>query len=121
MQSVDLNTLRQERIKCLEWKNIKPLWEAIEALPNPKGTKIEVGDTIKISPQNLSAKEEEFIYETAKRLQPWRKGPFLNGGYTIFGEVISGKEVVRKIENTQTGRADRPLTNQVILKAIVKE
>ena len=45
--------------------------------------------------------------------------PFLNGGYTIFGEVISGKEVVQKIENTKTGRADRPVEKQVITKAIV--
>ena len=46
--------------------------------------------------------------------------PFLNGGYTIFGEVISGKEVVQKIENTKTARADRPVEKQVITKAIVK-
>ena len=46
--------------------------------------------------------------------------PFLNGGYTIFGEVISGQEAVRKIENTQTGRADRPVADQVMTKVIVK-
>ena len=46
--------------------------------------------------------------------------PWLNGGYTIFGEVIQGQDVVKKIENTQTGRADRPLHDQKILKAIVR-
>jgi peptidylprolyl isomerase len=46
--------------------------------------------------------------------------PFLNGGYTIFGEVVSGQESVRKIENTKTARADRPVQEQKILKAIVK-
>ncbi len=46
--------------------------------------------------------------------------PFLNGGYTIFGEVISGKDVVKKIENTKTGSGDRPISKQTILKAIVK-
>jgi len=46
--------------------------------------------------------------------------PFLNGGYTIFGEVISGKEVVRKIENTKTGAADRPVSKQIMEKVIVK-
>ncbi len=45
---------------------------------------------------------------------------FLNGGYTIFGEVIAGKDVVRKIENTKTDSNDRPITKQTILKAIVK-
>lgn len=46
--------------------------------------------------------------------------PFLNGGYTIFGEVISGKEAVEKIETTKTGRADRPVEKQIIKKATVK-
>ena len=46
--------------------------------------------------------------------------PFLNGGYTIFGEVVSGQESVRKIENTKTARADRPVKEQKILKVIVK-
>ena len=46
--------------------------------------------------------------------------PFLNGGYTIFGKVVSGKEVVQKIENTKTARADRPVEKQIITKAIVK-
>ncbi len=47
--------------------------------------------------------------------------PFLNGGYTIFGEVIAGQDVVRKIENTKTDSNDRPISKQTILKAIVKE
>jgi len=46
--------------------------------------------------------------------------PFLNGGYTIFGEVISGQENVTKIENTKTARADRPVVDQKIIKAYVK-
>jgi len=46
--------------------------------------------------------------------------PWLNGGYTIFGEVIQGQDVVKKIENTPTGRADRPLHDQKILKAVVR-
>ena len=46
--------------------------------------------------------------------------PFLNGGYTIFGEVVSGQENVRKIENTKTAAADRPVEKQIIKKAIVK-
>jgi len=46
--------------------------------------------------------------------------PFLNGGYTIFGEVIKGKEAVKKIENAKTSPEDRPYTKQIIKKAFVK-
>jgi peptidylprolyl isomerase len=46
--------------------------------------------------------------------------PFLNGGYTIFGEVVSGQDVVRKIENTKTARADRPVSDQTMIKVSVK-
>jgi len=46
--------------------------------------------------------------------------PFLNGGYTIFGEVVSGQEVVRKIENTKTATADRPVVEQKMIKVTVK-
>jgi peptidylprolyl isomerase len=46
--------------------------------------------------------------------------PHLNGGYTIFGEVVSGQEVVKKIENTKTARADRPVVEQKIIKAYIK-
>ncbi len=30
---VDLDKLRADRQKCIEWKNIKPRWEAIKKLP----------------------------------------------------------------------------------------
>ncbi|MDD5359361.1 MAG: peptidylprolyl isomerase [Sulfurovaceae bacterium] len=46
--------------------------------------------------------------------------PWLNGGYTIFGEVVTGKDVVRKIENAKTSPEDRPYTKQFIKKAYTK-
>jgi len=46
--------------------------------------------------------------------------PHLNGEYTIFGEVVSGQDAVRKIENTKTARADRPVVEQKIIKAYIK-
>jgi len=45
--------------------------------------------------------------------------PWLNGGYTIFGEVIKGKKVVNEINKTPTGPGDRPLKKQYIIKAKV--
>lgn len=40
--------------------------------------------------------------------------PWLNGGYTIFGKVVKGFDVVKKIENSKTGAMDRPVEKQVI-------
>ena len=35
--------------------------------------------------------------------------PFLDGQYTVFGEVESGLEVVERLQQVPTGMADRPL------------
>ncbi len=76
MQKIDLDKLRQERLRCLEWKNIKPLWEAIESLPTSENTKVILGDTVEMLPDNLTDKDEKYIYDSAKLMHPWRKGPF---------------------------------------------
>ncbi|MBI4707297.1 MAG: peptidylprolyl isomerase [Candidatus Omnitrophica bacterium] len=46
--------------------------------------------------------------------------PWLNMNHTIFGEVISGYDVVQKIENTEVGVNDKPVTEQKIIKAYLK-
>ncbi len=48
------------------------------------------------------------------------KTPWLNMRHTIFGEVVSGVDVLQKIENAETGANDRPKTEQKIIKAYLK-
>jgi peptidylprolyl isomerase len=46
---------------------------------------------------------------------------WLNGKHTIFGEVIKGQEVARKIENVSVSRgSNKPLFPQSIKKAYIK-
>lgn len=48
------------------------------------------------------------------------KTPWLNMHHTIFGEVVSGYDVVQKIESTATDGQDRPNVEQKIIKAYLK-
>lgn len=44
--------------------------------------------------------------------------PHLDGQYTVFGEVVEGLDVVEQIQNTATGRADRP-TNDIDMRMTI--
>lgn len=46
--------------------------------------------------------------------------PHLDGSYTVFGEVTEGLDVVEKIQEVKTNRADRP-TEDVIIKKVTIE
>ena len=46
--------------------------------------------------------------------------PHLDGQYTVFGEVVSGLDVVDAIQHVPTDENDRPLTDVRILKAYLQ-
>ena len=48
------------------------------------------------------------------------KTPWLNMKHTIFGEVISSYDVIRKIENSPTDGSSRPVSEQKIIKAYIR-
>lgn len=47
--------------------------------------------------------------------------PWLNMNHTIFGEVTSGYDAVEKIAKAEVGPGDRPVQEQKIIRAYVKE
>lgn len=49
------------------------------------------------------------------------KTPWLNMHHTIFGEVTSGYDVVKKIEAVKKDASDKPIEPQKIVKAYVKK
>ena len=46
--------------------------------------------------------------------------PFLDGGYTVFGEVEEGLDVVEAIQKVETSMGDRPKTDVVMNVTVVE-
>lgn len=81
---MDIEAIKKERERWLEWKNIKPLREILDQLPSCKA-KLTLGDVVKVQ-GDLDAKQVERIKEAAWQMRPWRKGPF-----DLFGIYIDSE------------------------------
>ena len=77
---MDLEAIRKERQKWMSWKNIAPMREALERLPEIEST-LRTGDTVSLHSDEKI--DEAQLYEAAKAMMPWRKGPF-----ELFGLFI---------------------------------
>lgn len=64
----------------------------------------------------INVADNGFLNHTAETTQGW--------GYTVFGKVIEGTDLVDKIQNVETGRKghndDVPVDDVVITKAVVR-
>ncbi len=76
---------------------------------DPVALQIIREEAIKKGKEKMSS--EPFRFEETKRNLYKSTGgtPHLDGGYTVFGEITSGFEVLDKIAATQTDKNDRPL------------
>lgn len=63
----------------------------------------------------------KFTDEQTKAYTELGGTPFLDGQYTVFGEVVEGLEVVEKIQNCETLRDDRPKEDVVMQVEVVNE
>lgn len=84
---------------------------------------MELQDSLEAQARAEVAKEPALKF-TREQIQAYTTvggAPHLDGAYTVFGEVVDGMDVVEKIENVGTNRADRPKIDIRILKATVIE
>jgi peptidyl-prolyl cis-trans isomerase B (cyclophilin B) len=77
-----------------------------------------------ITEQELSTMEQrnDVQYAPDQRAAYLKNGgaPFLDGQYTVFGQVISGLEVIDAIASSQTDRNDRPQQDVAMKVGVIK-
>jgi peptidyl-prolyl cis-trans isomerase B (cyclophilin B) len=75
-------------------------------------------DRLKMVEQRMG---KSFTKEQAEVYATLGGTPFLDGDYTVFGEVVEGLEVVDKIAAVPCGPNDRPVEDVKILKMSIIE
>jgi cyclophilin family peptidyl-prolyl cis-trans isomerase len=117
-----INEQREENIfNSLAQKHMKEIYKMRKAGDN-EGL-LELQDTLESQASAMAMEEGPFKF-TKKQIDAYTTiggTPHLDGAYTVFGEVIEGMDTIEKIENSKTGRADRPTNDIRILKATVVE
>ena len=126
LDQIEKNMLQSKRNEVImnyynDPKNIV-LKNRIDSLQKAKNT-TEMDKIIKdlnLIADNEVAKTPAFKYTKEQRDIYKNIGgtPFLDGGYTVFGEVVEGLEVIDKIAKTKTAPGDRPV-NDIRMKMTV--
>ena len=115
-----LNDARLEEVfNNLARKHMKEIYKMRKA-GDTEGL-LELQDSLESQARNIVEKEPALKY-TKEQKQTYTTiggAPHLDGAYTVFGEVIEGMDVVEKIEQVGTNRADRPKVDIRIIKATV--
>ncbi len=89
---MNIDNIIKERQSWLKWKNIAPVREAMNELPNISDATLVLGDWITLGSSSVTAEQKESIMRVAKMMMPWRKGPFDLFGVKIDSEWQSFKK-----------------------------
>lgn len=89
------------------------------------GCQFYISQGQKITDAQLDAlqKRNNMVYSPSQRLAYTSIGgtPHLDRNYTVFGEVVSGIEVVDAIANEKVGAADRPVSDIRMQMSVLKK
>ncbi|MCU0428507.1 MAG: peptidylprolyl isomerase [Cytophagaceae bacterium] len=77
--------------------------EFIPTLKHIKGALAAARTSDQVNPKKASSGSQFYIVHNDKGT------PFLDGNYTVYGQVIKGLEVIDKIANVEKGVGDRPI------------
>ncbi len=117
-----LDLLEQQRLNRAKNKYGEELYSAVKEEHLGylrKGQKQRADSLVRVINDKI---EERFAGENPYRIAPEVRElyksvggtPFLDGDYTVFGEVVEGLDVLDKIAAVKTDRNDRPVDNVVI-------
>ncbi len=117
-----MNEAKQEEVfNGLARKHMKEIYKMRKA--NDNEGLLALQDSLEAQAREIIDKEPALKY-SKEQIQAYTTvggAPHLDGAYTVFGEVVDGMEVVEKIEQVSTNRADRPKVDIRIIKANVVE
>ncbi len=86
---MNLEILQNKKSECRTWKNVEPWYLQLQEACKIKKDNlvIDYGDWFSVGlKDDLTQEEQEVILQTAKKLIPWRKGPFKVFGLEIDSE-----------------------------------
>lgn len=121
----DLEKQRYERAKQRIYNDLQSAnIDTIKALykEGNKAAINEMREKWRAEAEEKTAASKDKIYYTDQQKEVYKSAvggaPFLDGEYTVFGEVLEGMDIVEKIEDTRTNEKDSPLQPVKIITII---